>query len=355
LGSALRNSGDYQAALEQLEHGLEIVRTQNDRPEALNLKIRSVEINLLNTLGLIYRHWGDRKRTDHYLRQALDVAEREECWRPQVMVLGSLASLASERGNYDKAIRFFERALQIAPEIKKGITLGNLGNVFLKLGAFDKARSCYDQALLIHREIEVRKSEAYTLGNLGLLHHYLGENKSARDLTQQALKIAQEIGDRVVQGAMWMKLGHALTGLGQLDEATQAYRESVTFRRSLGQSISVAEPLAGLACLALIQGNLHEAGEYVEEILGIIGECENLDGLIDPFQVCLTCFQVLQSIDDPRDFEVLRYAYHQLQSWATRISDDELRQSFLENISSHREIARQYDAFEQGDEIRDQG
>jgi hypothetical protein len=41
---------------------------------------------------------------------------------------------------------------------------------------------------------------------------------------------------------------------------------------------------------------------------------------------------------DPRAQDILRAAYHLLQEWAARISDEEMRRSFLENVAAHREI-----------------
>ena len=63
-----------------------------------------------------------------------------------------------------------------------------------------------------------------------------------------------------------------------------------------------------------------------------------MDGLIDPAQVCLTCFQVLQAIEDPRAQDMLRDAHAWFQARTEKISDDELRRAYLENIASHRAL-----------------
>ena len=84
---------------------------------------------------------------------------------------------------------------------------------------------------------------------------------------------------------MWMGLGHALAGLGRVEEAVEAYRESVALRRELGQ--------ANLATESLRRGSGQGSGHA-------------LDGAVNPFQVYLTCYRVLKAGRDPRAQEVLR-------------------------------------------------
>ncbi|MFQ5344187.1 MAG: tetratricopeptide repeat protein, partial [Anaerolineae bacterium] len=223
----------------------------------------------------------------------------------------------------------------------EGVALGNLGNVLLYLGAYAEAQTYYTQALYIQREIGDRQYEAVSVGNLGLLYHYLGDYETAREHSQQALQMTQEIGARRAEGAMWMKLGHAQAGLGQLDEAATAYRGAVALQRELGRLNQAMEPLAGLARVALAQGDIQQAQAHVQEILSHLEAGGTLDGTIDPFQVYLTCYRVLRADGDPRAQEVLTTAYNLLQERAAKIGDEDLRRSFLENVASHREIVRE--------------
>jgi tetratricopeptide (TPR) repeat protein len=68
-----------------------------------------------------------------------------------------------------------------------------------------------------------RQEEALSVGSLGLVCYYLGDHETAKEHSQQALPIAQETGELCSQGALWPKLGHALAGLGQLDEAAHPH------------------------------------------------------------------------------------------------------------------------------------
>ena len=155
------------------------------------------------------------------------------------------------------------------------------------------------------------------VGNLGLLFHYLGGHETALKYSQDALQMAQEIGDRAKEGAMWMKLGHALLGLGRLEEAAEAYQNSVALRRELDQPNLATEPLAGLARVALAQRDLARAQAHVEEILSHL-ETGTLHGTIAPFEVYLTCYRVLRARPYSPGKEILAPAYHLLQARAAK-------------------------------------
>jgi len=265
---------------------------------------------------------------------------------------------ALEEGNYTQASTLFQQSLHLhqATGDRRGesITLGNLGNVHLYVGAFAQAKAHYKRALHIQREIGARNDEALSVGNLGLVYHYLGDDAAARQCSYQALQIAQETGERRTEGAMWMKLGHALAGLGQFDGAAKAYQESVALRREKGWSNVTMEPLAGLARVALAQGDLAQAQAHVDEILRHMeggdpsapdlrpASRHALDGTISPFQVYLTCYRVLEVGQDPRARDVLATAYHLLQERAARITEKEMQRSFLEDVSPHRQIVRAF-------------
>ena len=108
------------------------------------------------------------------------------------------------------------------------------------------------------------------------------------------------------------------------------------------------ENLAGLARTALAQGEPKQALDYVNVILNYVQK-NSLDGNDEPFRVWLTCSQVLEANQDQRTQEVTERAYDLLNERASQIQDEELRRSFLENVSAHRELVDIYKRYSMGD------
>jgi hypothetical protein len=108
----------------------------------------------------------------------------------------------------------------------------------------------------------------------------------------------------------------------------------------LGQPHLAVDSLAGLAHVSLTLGDLTQAQAQVEEILNYL-ETNSLGGTDGSFRVYLTCYRVLRANQDPRAQEILSTAHRLLQEQAAKISDEEMRRSFLENVAAHREIVEE--------------
>jgi hypothetical protein len=130
-----------------------------------------------------------------------------------------------------------------------------------------------------------------------------------------------------------------------LSEAAEAYGQAVTLRRELGQHNLAIESLAGLARVALAQGDVAQAVAHIQEILSYL-EHHTLGGTGEPLRVCLTCYRVLQAARDPRTTDVLKTAYSLLQAQVDQIPDASARRAFLENVAVHREIVEAWRAVE---------
>lgn len=337
-GFALWRQGEYEAAQLQLEQALALARAAG---------VRQVEADSLRDLGVVSNLLGDPAGSIAHFEQALRIYGEMDNRRDESIALNNLGVVSAEQGDYAGAGVYFEQTLRIAREIgdrlNEDLALGNLGTVFVSHGNYAEARAYFEQALRISREIGNRGGEGITLSNLGQLFHFLGDDEAAREYSQQALFIAQDIGDRASQGYALMYLGHALAGLGRLAEATDAYQQALDLRCELGHPHLAIESLAGLAHVSLSQGN--QAQAHVEEILDYL-ERHTLKGIDEPFWVYLTCYRILCMNQDPRAQAVLDTAHDLLQEWAAKISDEETRRSFLENVAAHREILREWANYE---------
>lgn len=174
----------------------------------------------------------------------------------------------------------------------------------------------------------------------GLLSHQLGDNSAARSYSQQARQAVSNV-DHVYALELiyaFAVLGHALTGLEHYAEAADAYAQGLALRREKGQHHLAVEPLAGLARVALAQGDPDLALVHASEILDYIGDHPALHGTLEPLRIYLTCYRVLSAIGDPRAGNILDAAYNLLQERADTIEDKALRRSYLENVAAHREI-----------------
>jgi hypothetical protein len=108
----------------------------------------------------------------------------------------------------------------------------------------------------------------------------------------------------------------------------------VAVREEFDRPHLVLESQAGLARVALAEGDLSRALSTVEPILAFLQE-HNLDGTEEPFEIYLTLYRVLHANEDSRARPVLDAACTLLQERAARIDDEVLRHSFLHNVPAN--------------------
>ena len=334
-GLTLRKQADYAAAQQQLERALSLARA-SQQPK--------IEADSLQQLGVVNYYRGNLSVAPQYHQQALPIYRAALDRKGEADCLMMLAVVQTEIGDYLSGQKQYREALSIYEmtgyRIGQTIALGNLGNNYCYLGEYEIARTYQQQALTISQEIGDREGESFALCNLSLLHYHLGDHKIARNTCQQALALHHEIGDRHLKGYTQTYLGHTLADSGELQLATEAYQKAIKIRRKLGEEKLVMDDLAGLARVAMREGNNSQALRYVEEILAWI-ESNDVEGIEYPLQVYLTCYQVLQATLDgalARADTILLTAHTMLQEQAAKIKDEALRRQFLQNVPFNREI-----------------
>ncbi len=216
-----------------------------------------------------------------------------------------------------------------------------LGKLFASLGDWERSRDYFCEFINI-------SDNARGYLNYLLYHYYLGMAMMGQDDLHQA----QQYFERGIHKARAMKhrleeadstygLGLVAEKNGEMMKAARHYQEALTLKERLDLHIPPLEPLAGLARLALFEATdekIKESLGYVEGILTYLEQNPSLAGITHPTEIYLTCYQVLQAVGDPRASKLLAQGQKILHEMANRISDESLRNGFLNNIESNRKI-----------------
>jgi len=335
-GRVLQDLGDYEAAQHSLERALSLAR------EAGSL---TLEARCLHTLGFVYSYQGDLERGALYVGQALRLSRELGAQDREGSALWLLGGRLIRQGEYDSAEMQLQQCLQIRRQLGDrhalAFTLGSLGWLRYRLGDYGGARPYHEQFLAIVRETQHARGVSIALSHLARVSLRLGDAEQGRQYAQEALRVGLGARDRFAQSWASEALGHALGDLVRLDEAAEAFQRALDLCRQLGAQSEVMVCLAGLACISLAKGNLAVAQEDVEEVLGYLAT-RSLHPYFGPFRVYLTCYRALRAGGDPRAEGILEDGHRLLQERAEKISDEEQRRSYLENVEEHREIVREY-------------
>jgi predicted ATPase/DNA-binding SARP family transcriptional activator/Tfp pilus assembly protein PilF len=331
--SILDKKSDSQNYLDQ---ALPIKQRIGDRPgEALTLM----------KLGHLARSGNNYVLARSYYDQALIIVHETGDRRTEGELFTGLAGIASLQGDWANAEIWIGQALDIFETIGDRVAyadgLEELGLITLEQGNLTKARAHLEQTLTICHETGYKFGVSVAFIGLGQLSHYFGEQDKAQTYSQQALQLAIEMGTKRSQARALLLLGYVLTSLERLTEAIEAYQRALDLYHELGKRQNVTEALAGLASIALAQGDWAQAQAYVTDILDYLSTA-TLDGTQDPIRVYLTCYLVLRANRDARALDILTAGYNFLQGRAAKTSSEQSRHLYLENIPAHRELLAEW-------------
>lgn len=178
----------YQAALEYWE---------TDKTK------KKFTVLIYNNLGIIHRSRGEYDKAINHFKKALDIkiqALGEK--HPSVAdTYGNLGIAYGSKGEYDKAINYFEKALDIKipvmgekhSDVAK--TYSNLGIVYRSKDEYDKAIDYYKKALDIKIPAlgEQHSSVAQTYHNLGIVYQFKGEYDDSIEYYEMAIEIFSKV------------------------------------------------------------------------------------------------------------------------------------------------------------------
>ena len=198
----------------------------------------------------------------------------------QAAALRAFGEALSYDNQHDHARQVLQESLilfrEIGDRLGEAFALNVLGMVCWARGSLPQAIEHGEAALAIYRENGDRHGMARSLHLMGV---YL---RDARDFARgeaalkQARALLTEVGDRSAAAASTLCLGDLALDTNETDEAACRYRQALETEIEFGDERLQAYCIAGLACVAAVQGDRYSAGRLwavAETVDGRLGMC----------------------------------------------------------------------------------
>jgi CHAT domain-containing protein/Tfp pilus assembly protein PilF len=194
--------------------------------------------------------------------------------------IGAGFYLASE---FDSAARNLRAARQLAERIGDHRTavnaIGTLGSIAKDRGALADAQQAYAAALIIRQRIGDVEGESADHNNLGLIAASLGDAPEARKHYSEALRISRDNSLDDATATALLNLGNLAAGEADYSTAASRYREALALYKKSKDLGSTALTLHNLGLLALRTGDYATARSRLREALALfvrVGTPEDL-------------------------------------------------------------------------------
>ncbi|MCC6271131.1 MAG: tetratricopeptide repeat protein, partial [Microbacteriaceae bacterium] len=340
----------YRSVEAEIRYGLGLVYRQQgkfdearvafERDLTLNQQIdnRQYEARALNALGIIEQTRRNFHEAIHYYRQALTIREQIGDRAGVGASLLNIAQNLSTVGNHSDAELMLRDALRTQQILNnqwwQAIILNELGILYLTVGNLAESQKALELGLTLDQE----GIEAYLLCNLGQVLRDSGEWRKAEEVLQEGLTLAQTQGDTHLEAIYLNDLALVSLRMQKFDEAFERAQLSLEKFQALQLNLSITSDLSIMATAQLAMKNRSAALTIVANNLQILDNCDG-EGPDFPQRDYLMCYQVLQALGETTQAShALKAAHRLLMRQAERISDLDMRRSYLENVAYNHSI-----------------
>lgn len=216
----------------------------------------------------------------YYHELALSKFEEIESIRGQIFALHSIASIARENGNYDKAIDLTQTILGMyTEENRKNSDLGKfdlrgseyevLGGIYFEQGKYQLSLQNTLEAVRLFEEVGDQVRIGDGLKQLADIEYQLENYKSSLKYAREAVEIYQANSDKIYHSYAGNTAGLAAQQLGQRELAQEYFTTSLSLAREMNIMSMISKNLNDLARLAYQESNYSRARQFLEESLEI--------------------------------------------------------------------------------------
>merc|ERR1711865_189375 len=152
--------------------------------------------------------------------------------------------------NYDEAIQYHNKHLELADGTGRLIAHTNLGIVFQAMGLSEHAAIHHQHAIEYANRMGAKDAQCFSVGNLAIASAAQGDLQTSRICLQYHLSAAQRqkasLGDskfahhtlKAVSNTAYHRLGQVNAMDGRMDEATSHFAKAIEVAKSKGDQVS---------------------------------------------------------------------------------------------------------------------
>jgi len=247
------------------------LRSLLNNKQVINLhQADSVRINQLNQLALSFFPSAPDSLL-YYAQIALREAQKLSYLNGIALSHRYIGIAHYSFGDYDEALRNYEKAIEISLETGNKNDLAsnynNMAIIFDIRGDNEAALDHYLKSLEINREINHERGIAYNLLNIGLINYNFGRTLQALDAQMEALKVCERIDDKIGIAMALNNIGSIFIGLDKYEEALEKNRRALEIRREINDISGISSSLSNIGDVYMAWNNIDSALYYYDQSL----------------------------------------------------------------------------------------
>jgi len=265
--------------------GFPILFGQSERVDSLERVLATVEEDT-SRFAIIYQlydalSFNDPARAEKYIYEALDLALTLERPRDQVLCYDKLGGIAMVRSDYGQAMSYYRQANRLLQSMdwprEEAVILGNLAALHKEIGQYDSTLILNERFLEVARSLDNPGFIGFGLDLKGQIYHNRGQFDLATQQHLLALRQYELAGDSSRMADAMRTAGEAMTSAIHLEDAETYLNQSKGIYERINDQYFLSQTYRDLGYVYFLREDYEQAREAYQKSLDI---SESLD---DPF------------------------------------------------------------------------
>ncbi|MCD4818381.1 MAG: tetratricopeptide repeat protein [Candidatus Cloacimonetes bacterium] len=242
-------------------------------------RLKKSESDALTCLAIIEKNLGNYQKAEKYYNEALEISEKINNLNLKAYILNNKGILFDLKGDYNTAIEIYNQSLNIYLRLEniemKYSLYNNIGGSYRRLGNFAKALEYSLQSLEYDEKYGEGKSLATSYDNIGIIYYYLEDAEKALDSFNKSLEIRQKINDKKGIAASYNNISIIYRKTGEVEKILEILQKSISIKKEIGDQLGMANSMMNLGNYYFSIDNKKEAEKCFKKSLIIKRELGN--------------------------------------------------------------------------------
>jgi tetratricopeptide (TPR) repeat protein len=233
----------------------------------------------LTNLGYLSNEKGDFQIALAYFDRGIEIQKRNRDSIGLAYSYNNLSQAFKNLGDYKKALEYCYRSVRLRDALrdKTGALESyiNLGGLYKSLDDFDKAADCYRKAFELTEGAGNSRGAASALNHMGEIALQAGKIAEAEDYYKRALQLNESMNDRKGISNSLASLGFLYEKKSDLKASLNYYLKSLALREAIGDRKGQVSALNIIGRIHFESGNLNQALSYCRASMKLAREHGN--------------------------------------------------------------------------------
>mgnify|MGYP000459640678 CR=1 FL=1 len=211
-----------------------------------------------------------------YARESLKRIQpyAEQHPRSLAMSYNILGVINKNEGEYDSALVFYVKAIELFEEINDSVSLApvfnDVGVLFKTMGEYEKALPYYRKAYQTCVRIKNANGTIMTLNNVGTIHNELGDIDSTKWYYFKAYRIADSLDNWNALAIVTNNIGELFSNQGDERTALRYFKETLRYDQKSHDDFGMSYSLLNIANVFMAMGESDSALVYLDTTLALV-------------------------------------------------------------------------------------